>query len=130
MKLINLLKEAKNPKSLSSLGNKIDDQKLELIVGRLENMAGHYIIAELESLIYKGSKAKYPFLIDVLDKIESAYKKVDKDVAGMIKMAVNDGMVEVKNDKFEKLETIKKKASDIQDSLTLETKKRKKKKKK
>ncbi len=129
MKLINLLKEAKGGTTGAILDNMIDDQKLQLLLGRLDKMPGHYIIAELESIIYKGGKAKYPFLIDVLDKIESAYKKTDKAVADMIRFAAEDGMSQVNYDKINKLETIKKKASDIQDSLTLETKKRKKKKK-
>jgi hypothetical protein len=115
MKLINLLKEAKAVKEGASKNPRVNK-----FLETLRNAPGTFVMNELSKFVDDGMLSK---------EIEKIYSKADKSAAKLIEDHITDMEQAQVEEKLTKLETIKKKASDIQDSLTLETKKRKKKKK-
>lgn len=128
MKLKDLLLEKKSKLSEKKLS---DNKDLKKIIEDLKEEPGVYIIQQLQSAISKSGLPQkntvMSSLYDLFDDIQAEYKKVDAKVADMIDIAISDFDEESLYEKNKQLELIKKHASDIQDSLKVETKKKKKK---
>ena len=76
-----LLKEEK------SLTNNTQVKKL---IDALTNNSGYYINQELKQIAKKADTKYNNNFIDLMDDIEAAYKSIDKKVAKMILMAIQD----------------------------------------
>lgn len=126
MKLLSLLKEGKRAKLQETLA---EDREFQTIIGNLKGMPGHYVIAAIEKFAYSPKNKVYKDAIsDMLDDVEAMYKAVDAKVAKMLEQKAAEIDSTMMQEKSNQLELIKKHASDIQDSLKVETKKSKKKK--
>ena len=120
MKLKDLLFEAKKPKTL---GN---NKKMMEMIENLRKNPGSAVLEKIQSTLNEtGSQLD---MSGLYEKIKAKYKKLDTEVANMLEQAIQEADSAMMQEKNKQLELIKKHASNIQDSLKLETKKTKKKK--
>lgn len=124
MKLKDLLLEKKSKLSEKKLS---DNRNIKGIIQDLKSSPGMHVIEKLQDALDM-SGVNLIGQTELYDDIQAAYKKIDAQVAKMIEMAIADSDYEMVQEKNKQLELIKKHASDIQDSLKVETKKSKKKK--
>jgi len=121
MKLKDLLLEGKKIKTLGKNKN-----VMEMIKSLRENPGGSVIERIQNGLNEAGAQVD---MSKLYEKIASKYKKLDNEVANMLEGAINEADKNMVDDRHEKLETIKKRAEDIQLSLKKEIAKPTKRKK-
>lgn len=120
MKLKDLLFEGKKAKTLGS------NKKIMEVIETLRTNPGSAVLEKIQTTL---SEAGAQLDIDpIYEKIKAKYKKLDMEVANMLEQAIQEADQVMVQEKNKQLELIKKHASDIQDSLKIETKKSKKKK--
>jgi hypothetical protein len=120
MKLKDLLFEGKKPKTLGS------NKKMMEVIENLRSNPGSAVLEKIQSTL---AEAGVQLDIDpIYEKIKAKYKKLDMEVANMLEQAIQEADSAMMQEKSKQLELIKKHATDIQDSLKIETKKPKKKK--
>lgn len=134
IKLTSILKESKT--TLSEAKKLGTSPAIKSMLQDLKKAPGMHIIEKLQDAI-DSSGVEMDGATDMIqsivtatlfDDIQAAYKAVDAKVAKMIEDAVDDFDYTMVQEKNQKLETIKKHASEIQTKLQKEIKKSKKKK--
>lgn len=125
MKLTSILKEGKT--KLSEAKKLGTSPAIKSMLQDLKKAPGMHIIEKLQDAI-DSSGVEMDGATELFDDIQAAYKAVDAKVAKMIEDAIADSDYAMVQEKNQKLETIKKHASEIQTKLQKEIKKSKKKK--
>lgn len=129
MKLKDLLLEKRSKLSEKKLSSNKD---LKKIIQNLQDEPGFYVFQQIQMAIQKSGlpqiNSTMSPLYDLQETIQAEYEKVDAKVAGMLEDIIMEFDEMNLFEKNKQLELIKKHASDIQDSLKIETKKPKKKK--
>ena len=125
IKLTSILKESKT--TLSEAKKLGTSPAIKSMLQDLKKAPGMHIIEKLQDAI-DSSGVEMDGATELFDDIQAAYKAVDAKVAKMIEDAVDDFDYTMVQEKNQKLETIKKHASEIQTKLQKEIKKSKKKK--
>lgn len=125
MKLTSILKEGKT--KLSEAKKLGTSPAIKSMLQDLKKAPGMHIIEKLQDAI-DSSGVEMDGATELFDDIQAAYKAVDAKVAKMIEDAITDSDYAMVQEKNQKLETIKKHASEIQTKLQKEIKKSKKKK--
>ena len=134
IKLTSILKESKT--TLSEAKKLGTSPAIKSMLQDLKKAPGMHIIEKLQDAIdssgveMDGTTDTIQSIVTatLFDDIQAAYKAVDAKVAKMIEDAVDDFDYTMVQEKNQKLETIKKHASEIQTKLQKEIKKSKKKK--
>lgn len=134
IKLTSILKESKT--TLSEAKKLGTSPAIKSMLQDLKKAPGMHIIEKLQDAIdssgveMDGATDTIQSIVTatLFDDIQAAYKAVDAKVAKMIEDAVDDFDYTMVQEKNQKLETIKKHASEIQTKLQKEIKKSKKKK--
>lgn len=110
-------------KELLSEENKLG-YRMSKLINNLNTNPGNYVIEELKQIV-RSTGSQVPLPKEVYEKIANVYKAIDIKVAKLIEDAVHQAKLDQLKEKHEKLETIKKKANEIQKSLKPSTKKSK-----
>lgn len=105
-----------------------DNNHLSLLIKTLNEEPAYYLVEKLNQIISKMGGDYVGFDDYLRLELEALYKNADKKAAKLIESAIESADDATMKSKNEKLDTIKKKVVDIQDSLKKESKKPKKKK--
>jgi len=125
MKLTQILLEGKT--KLSEAKKLGTAPAIKSVLQDLKKAPGMHVVEKLHDAI-DASGVELSGASELFDDIQAAYKAVDAKVAKMIEDAIADSDYEMVQEKNQKLETIKKRASEIQTKLQKEIKNTKKKK--